>query len=45
MKAPRSISSLSASGCSEEPIAMCEDSSTRRRVSPLERSSVEYVRW
>ena len=45
MKAPRSGSSLAASGCRLEPIALCEDSSTRSAVSPLERSSVLYVRW
>ena len=41
----RSSSSLAASGCRLDPIARCEDSSTRRWVSPLERSSVAYVRW
>ena len=43
--APRSSSSLPASGCRLEPIARCDGSSTRNRVSPLERSSVVYVRW
>ena len=43
--APRSSSSLPASGCRLDPIARCDGSSTRSRVSPLERSSVVYVRW
>ena len=45
MNAPRSGSLVLASGCRLEFIAACEGSSTRRRVSPEERSSVVYVRW
>ena len=40
MNAPRSGSLYAASGCRLEFIAACEGSSTRRSVSPDERSSV-----
>ncbi len=43
--APRSSSCEPASACRLELIERCDGSSTRSSVSPLERSSVVYVRW
>ena len=43
--APRSSSSEPASACRLDVIERCDGSSTRSSVSPLERSSVVYVRW
>jgi hypothetical protein len=43
--APRSSSSEPASACRLDDIERCDGSSTRSSVSPLERSSVVYVRW